>query len=197
MEQESTGWEVTTFEEPATSTEMISQKADELVESIAKAETKEELEDLYQRFNILNTKKNALRVNELNNLLDMVNKQAVERFKRRPDEIANKEILDYMTAIQNQIERSQKTVDSIKDVTAIQVNNTQNNTVNIQVGDSSITYLSKESRDKITNLISSILEENQNNIVLDMTEESENNTLETDEVKPVIDIENEDFEGDE
>ena len=101
------------------SNELIRKTAEELTLSIAKAESKEELEALYQKFNINNTKKNALRITQLNNLLDQVNEQAVERFNRRPETISNKEILDYMNAIQNQIERSQRTVDGIKDITGI------------------------------------------------------------------------------
>ena len=101
------------------SNELIRKTAEELTLSIAKAESKEELEALYQKFNINNTKKNALRITQLNNLLDQVNEQAVERFNRRPETISNKEILDYMNAIQNQIERSQRTVDGIKDMTAM------------------------------------------------------------------------------
>lgn len=180
---------------------LIKQKAEELSEAIAKAETKEELEALYQKFNINNTKKNALRINQLNNLLDQVNKEAVERFTRRPGELTNKEVLDYMTAVQNQIERSQKTVDGIKDITAIQVNNTQNNTVNIHVGNKEITSLSKDSRDRITDLIASILKENNKNIVLDMPEE-ENPSATTTEVPDAeivknVNPEDDDFTGDE
>ena len=113
--------------------ELIRKTANDLTDAIARAQTKEELEELYQKFNLNNTKKNALRITQLNDLLDQVNKQASDRFTRRPDEISNKEILDYMTAIQNQIERSQRTVDGIRDLTAVQFNSTQNNTVNILI----------------------------------------------------------------
>ena len=175
------------------SNELIRKTAEELTLSIAKAESKEELEALYQKFNINNTKKNALRINQLNNLLDQVNQQAVERFNRRPETISNKEILDYMNAIQNQIERSQRTVDGIKDITAIQVNNTQNNTVNIHVKDTDIPYLSKDSRDRITDLVASILQESntvKNEDIIDITKNIENPTEN-------VNTEDDDFTGDE
>ena len=178
------------------SNELIRKTAEELTLSIAKAESKEELEALYQKFNINNTKKNALRITQLNNLLDQVNEQAVERFSRRPETISNKEILDYMNAIQNQIERSQRTVDGIKDITAIQVNNTQNNTVNIHVKDTDIPYLSKDSRDRITDLVASILQESntvKNEDIIDITKTIEDIENPTENVN----AEDDDFTGDE
>ena len=178
------------------SNELIRKTADDLTLAIAKAESKEELEALYQKFNINNTKKNALRINQLNNLLDQVNQQAVERFNRRPETVSNKEILDYMNAIQNQIERSQRTVDGIKDITAIQVNNTQNNTVNIHVKDTDIPYLSKDSRDRITDLVTSILQERnkvKNEDIVDITETIEDIEDPTENVN----VEDDEFTGDE
>ena len=178
------------------SNELIRKTADDLTLAIAKAESKEELEALYQKFNINNTKKNALRINQLNNLLDQVNQQAVERFNRRPETVSNKEILDYMNAIQNQIERSQRTVDGIKDITAIQVNNTQNNTVNIHVKDTDIPYLSKDSRDRITDLVTSILQESnkvKNEDIIDITEPIEDIENPTENVS----VEDDEFTGDE
>ena len=129
----------------------------DLINKIAQSKNKDELENLYQQFNINNTKKNAIRIAQLNNLLDKVNNEAEERLTKRAEQISNKEILDYMNAIGNQIERSQKLVDGIKEITAVQVNNTQNN-VNINVGES--VKLNKESRNKITDIISMILKEN-------------------------------------
>ena len=139
----------------------IDNDAADLINKIAQAKNKDELENLYQQFNINNTKKNAIRVAQLNNLLDKVNNEAEERLTKRAEQISNKEILDYMNAIGNQIERSQKLVDGIKEITAVQVNNTQNN-VNINVGESTNLKLNKESRDKITDIISMILKENVN-----------------------------------
>lgn len=152
---------------------ILNNDSEALLNQIVSVNNKEELEQLYQKFNINNTKKNAFRINELNNLLDTINKQAAERFIKNPNEISNKEILEYMNAIQNQLEKSQKVVDGIKDINAVQVNNTQNNTVNINIGDTEM-ELSRDSRSKIAQFIDSILNnkaDNQNLIVLDNDEE--------------------------
>ena len=101
-----------------------------------------------------------------------------------------------MNAIQNQIERSQRTVDGIKDMTAIQVNNTQNNTVNIHVKDTDIPYLSKDSRDRITDLVASILQESntvKNEDIIDITKTIEDIENPTENVN----TEDDDFTGDE
>lgn len=129
-----------------------------LKNKISETENKNELETLYQQFNINNTKKNAIRIVQLNNLLDKVNAEAEERFTKRPEQISNKELLDYMNAISNQIDRSQKIVNDIKEINSLQVNSNNQNTVTIHVnGDTSTTALNKESRKKIADIVSSII----------------------------------------
>ena len=175
--------------------DIVDSTSDELIDRISKTNDKEELQSLYQQFNINNTKKNAIRVAELNQLLDKVNKEATERLTKRPEQISNKEMLDYMTAIGNQIERSQKIVDGIKDITAVQINNTHN-TVNINMGDDTTTRLTKESRDKIANVISFILEENKKKTIIDADDiKSQDNNIQSVDEKVVTNDTDED-EGD-
>ena len=175
--------------------DIVDSTSDELIDRISKTNDKEELQSLYQQFNINNTKKNAIRVAELNQLLDKVNKEATERLTKRPEQISNKEMLDYMTAIGNQIERSQKIVDGIKDITAVQINNTHN-TVNINMGDDTTTRLTKESRDKIANVISFILEENKKKTIIDADDiKSQDNNIQGVNEKVVTNDTDED-EGD-
>ena len=175
--------------------DIVDSTSDELIDRISKTNDKEELQSLYQQFNINNTKKNAIRVAELNQLLDKVNKEATERLTKRPEQISNKEMLYYMNAIGNQIERSQKIVDGIKDITAVQINNTHN-TVNINMGDDTTTRLTKESRDKIANVISFILEENKKKTIIDADDiKSQDNNIQGVDEKVVTNDTDED-EGD-
>ena len=91
-------------------------------------------------------------------MLDKVNQEALERINKRSGEMCNKEVIDYMNAIQNQIERAQKVVDGIKDIKAVQINNeTKNNTVNINIGSQDLSNLDRESRDKVTDFIAEVL----------------------------------------
>ena len=79
----------------------------QVVKDIVAAPNKEELEKQFQLFNMNQVKKNALRIIKLNNLLTKVEDQALERFEKRPDQVSNKELLDYMNAVSNQIEKAQ------------------------------------------------------------------------------------------
>ena len=71
-------------------------------------------------------------------------------------EMSNKEVIDYMNAVSNQIDRSKSTLSQIKDVNLTQVNNTVN--VNI---DNKETSLSRESREKVIDFIKDILKNSQ------------------------------------
>ena len=105
---------------------------DALIESIIEAPTKVELEQQFELFNLNQSKKSALRVIKLNNLLSKVEDQAITRFERRPDQISNKELLDYMTTVSSQIDRAQKSIDSVSENKAIQIK-AQKNEVNINM----------------------------------------------------------------
>jgi hypothetical protein len=183
----------------------IDNKSRELTYEIASSESSEEIEELSKKLNINNTKKNAFRVVKLNDLLDKINQEAINRFEKRPGEISNKEILDYMNAIQNQIDRSQKTVDSIRDIKAVQLNTTQNNTtVNIHMPGDEVANLDKNSRDKILSIIADILGETNKDIVLDIAETNVRDVQKTIDIEnkktdedSQIDVDDDSFEGDE
>ena len=144
----------------------VDDKAKEISKEIAKAENKSELDSLYDMFKINDTKKNIFRINKLNHLLDKVTDEAMARFENRPGEMSNKEVIDYMNVIQNQIERSKNTVDSIKEINAVQVNNTVNVNINNEVS-----TLSRESREKIIDAIKNILTSTSNDTIIDIKSE--------------------------
>lgn len=136
----------------------VDEKAKELSEQIAMTENKNQLDNLYDEFRLNDTKKNIFRVNKLNNLLDKVVDEATARFTMRPGEMSNKEVLDYMTAIQNQIDHSKNTVDALKDINLTQVNNT----VNVNIHNTSQPTLSRESRERVIDFIKGILSDPNN-----------------------------------
>lgn len=140
----------------------VEDNAVELAKQIAKTDNKTELDSLYDAFKINDTKKNVFRVNKLNELLDKITEEASARFENRPGEMSNKEVIDYMNAVSNQIDRSKNTLNQIKDVNLTQVNNTVN--VNI---DNKETTLSRESREKVIDFIKDILKNSQENTAID------------------------------
>ena len=130
----------------------------QLVERIIEAPTKAELQHQFDLFNMNQSKKNALRIIKLNNLLSKVEDQAIERFERRPDQVSNKELLEYMNVVSNQIDRAQKSVDTLSLRPAIQVTN-QRNEVNINVGPE----LDRDSKERVMDAISALLKQVQKN----------------------------------
>lgn len=176
----------------------VDKTAKDLSFEIAAAKTVDEVEALAQKFHLNDIKKEIFNTVKYREVLDIINKEATERIVKRPSEISNKELLDYMNAYQNQLDRAQKNVTGVKDINAVQVNNTQNNTVNIHVAGEDIGSLPKASRDKITDLISEILKESDKNIVsYDKGENAE--IAEVIEVETSADksTDDDDFEGDE
>jgi len=127
----------------------------EIVSGIVKAESQDELTGLVGKFSMNQAKKNALRVVKLNNLLDAVHDQAIERFTKRPDEISNQELLQYMKIVQEQIAASQQTLEHIDEKPMIQLNQ-QKNEVNIHVGDNALT---RDSRDKVLDAVKELIKQ--------------------------------------
>ena len=149
--------EIVKYKEEKNLENQVDEKALELSKQISKAENKEELDILYNAFRVNDTKKNIFRINKLNNLLDKVTEEATNRFENRSGEMSNKEVIDYMNAISNQIDKSKSIVDNIKEINSVNINNTLN--VNIQNENNK---LNRESREKVINFIRNILEDKPN-----------------------------------
>lgn len=165
--------EVVIYKEEKVLENQVNDEAVELSKEIAKVSNKDDLDFLYAKFKINDTKKNVFRMNKLNNLLDKVTDEAIARFENRPGEMSNKEVIDYMNVVQNQIERSKETLDSIKEINAVQVNNT----VNVNINNESQT-LSRESREKIIDVIKNILNSTNSNTIIDIDMSSDTNKKE-------------------
>lgn len=116
----------------------------------------DKIKDLSASFNINQIKKNLVRSVKLNSLLDNIQDQAIERFEKRPDEISNKELLDYMQVVQSGIEKAQKSIESLDTSPMIQV---QNNHVNVEIKQEPT--LDKQSKENVLNVVNQILKMSQ------------------------------------
>ena len=108
--------------------------------------------DLTYLFNVNQNKKTMVRINKLNELLNVITDQAIDRFSKRPDQISNAELLKGIQVVQEAIERGQKQITGQSDAPLIQINQ-QNNEVKVDSG----TAMPKESRDKIRNAVMGII----------------------------------------
>lgn len=125
-----------------------------IVEKIIEADTKEQLVAQFDLFNMNQSKKNALRVIKLNTLLDKVEDQAIARMTKRPDMISNRELLDYMNVVSNQIDRANKQIDTLKDTPAISLKQENKTQVNITVG-----QVDHEGKEKVIDAISALIKQ--------------------------------------
>lgn len=146
----------------------LNQSTKEIVSKLMVSENEEDTKALIDLFNINMSKKNALRIVKLNELLDTVNEQAANRFHTQSEEITNMEILKYMEVVQNAIDRSQKNVDLLKQQPMIQINKQTNNEVNINMGIGN--GLDRESKEKVIDALGKLfqnLKDNNNNYNID------------------------------
>ena len=110
-----------------------------------------DLKDLTQLFNFNQAKKNLLRLQKLSILNDDVVSKIERRLQERPDDFSNNDLLDYLQVINNVLDKQSKSQDDVLDKPMITYQ--QNNQVNVNIAND----LTRESRDKITDLISEIL----------------------------------------
>lgn len=129
----------------------LDESTKDIMERIIEEQDVEQIKDLSKMFNLNQVKKNMVRVVKLNDLLDKVQDQAIIRFEQRPDEISNKELLDYMQVVQNSIEKSQKTIETIDTNPLVQVTNQE---INVNVGDGG---LDRESKEKVLDVVQQLL----------------------------------------
>lgn len=127
----------------------------DVVNGIVNAKDLDELKAYTDKFSLNMAKKNAVRVAKLQNLLDAVNDNAIDRFTNHPDEFSNKEILDYMRVVQEQITASTKEIQTIGETPMLTINN-QKNEVTVNVNSDSLT---RESKNKVLDAVNALLKQ--------------------------------------
>ena len=155
----------------------LDDKNNELVKSIVEEENPQNVKDLISLFNLNHTKKQVLRMMTHDQLLDHIMSQMEQRVTLRGDQFSNRDLLDYMNAMSNAMEKAQKQISDVNAVPAIQINQ-QNN---INISENNISSLNKESRKNIMNAVQEILSQinlgnlpiSESNSVLDSNELSE------------------------
>ena len=134
---------------------------DELVNQLITTNDSSDIENIINLFNFNMKKKNILRVNTYNNLLDKVIDEVVERFDKHSDEFSNKELLDYLNSIQTFAYNKQ-------DLTDVQVPSITLNTINMTNNINSFDSIDIDSRKRIQDAIQNII--NNSTVVVDSEE---------------------------
>lgn len=128
----------------------LADESNAIVDAIVQTNDVDKLNEYINMFNINKTKKNIIRTNELNELLSLINKQAVKRLKEKPDNFSNNDIITFMKATRDALNQTKTTID---DIPPIQINK-QVNTININSEE-----LDKDSKAKVYDLLKSIIDD--------------------------------------
>lgn len=129
----------------------LDMKTQLIAQQILEEDDLDKIKDLTTLFNVSNQKRNVMRIMKMNELLDTVTDKVMDRFEKNPHNFTNDELLRYMQATENSIERANKNLNMVEDTPAIQL--TQNNQVNINVENN----LDRESREKVLDVVKAIL----------------------------------------
>lgn len=127
----------------------------DITTQLVKEEDPDKIKSIINLFNLNVAKKNAVRIDTLNELIDDVLSKVGERLQLRPDEFSNKDLIDYLNALYTAAEKSGKIVSGAEEIPAITINQ-QNNVI---VNDA--TTLSRESRQRIAEVVAVMLNQTQ------------------------------------
>ena len=167
---------------------ILQNKTDELVNQILAEDDVNKVKDLTHLFNVACVKKDIIRVKTLDNLYDTVISKVAERFEKRPDEFSNSDLISYLQATQNALDKAKKSASSVDETPAI--DQQQNNQVNINIGDSE--KLTRESRDKVIDAIDAFLKRVKNesaNANVESIENKNNSDLVDDQTSSLLNSE--------
>lgn len=98
-----------------------------------------------------------MRVIKMNNLLDKVTDQVIERFDKRPDNFSNDDLIKYMQVTESAIDKASKNLNLVEETPPIQL--MQNNQVNINIGSD----LDRDGRERVLNTVANLIAQMQNN----------------------------------
>lgn len=142
----------------------LDDSTNKLAEDIIQENDVEKVQNLVHLFNLNQSKKNVLRILKLNNLLDKVQDQMIERFEKKPGEFSNADLLNYMQVAQSAIDRANKSLNLVDETPSITMNQ-----VNVNISEDPV--LNRESREKVTEAIAAIMKK------LNMQEQSEDEII--------------------
>ena len=126
---------------------------DDLLEQLMNESNTAQLENIIDLFNVSFQKKNILRIQKLNELQDKIQTQIEKRLDNKIDEFSNKDLIDYFKVMQDSIIKNSDNAE-MQNAKVIQI--IQNQT-NVQNNLQESEPLSRESKEKISEAVQSML----------------------------------------
>lgn len=121
---------------------LIDKTSDDLSNKLINESDADKIKNIVDLFNLNQAKKEILRVDSYNKLVDKLVDQMSLRLDKKADEFSNKDLIDYLKVISDTTDKSKKAFSTINDMPAIQINQ-------VNIGDNSEKELSRESREKV------------------------------------------------
>ena len=131
--------------------ELLNLDSEGLRQKLLQSKNPDEINDIVQLFNMNLKKRELIRADVYSELQDKVTDQIGKRIEKNSDTFSNKDLLDYMNSIQSILNKQDKQENNSIPTIAIQNNLTINQS----------DELSKDSRDKIKDVIQAILKKQQ------------------------------------
>ena len=130
----------------------LDEKTQQIAQEIIEEQDIDRVKDLTALFNLNAQKRNVMRVIKMNNLLDKVTDQVIERF----DNFSNDDLIKYMQVTENAIDKASKNLNLVEETPPIQL--MQNNQVNINIGSD----LDRDGRERVLNTVANLIAQMQN-----------------------------------
>ena len=122
-----------------------------LIQDIISCRTQEDLDKYLSLFNFAQTKNNALRAIKYTKLREKLDDQIIERVDKRPDQMSNKDLMDLVQLVSNQMDKNTSSgPDKIISKPVIQI---QKNDINLDSG------LDRDSKEKVMDFVSNFLKQ--------------------------------------
>lgn len=134
------------MEEKEKSASVLETQNNNLLDTISKEEDPDKLKDLTYLFNNLQTKKNIIRANRINSLMDNIVAQMEERIEQTPDNFSNEDLVKWLKTSAEILQKKENY--KVEDTPLISLNQ-----VNINVEDS----LDRDSKTKIMEAVNNFL----------------------------------------
>lgn len=153
-------------------TDYLNQESWSLTNQIVAETDFDKQKDLTYLFNMNQNKKTVVRINKLNELQDNLTDLMIHRVSSKPDNMTTKEVMDALKTVQDLIERGNNQVNGVTEQAPLITINQQNNEVHM----GGETTQSRESREKVKNVVLDILNkamnsESKSNNIIDVTTE--------------------------
>ena len=136
----------------------LDEQTKDIAQKILLEQDVDTVKDLTQLFNLNMRKKNVARVIKMNDLLDKVTEQVVERFEKKPDNFSNDDLIKYFQITENAIDKATKNLNLVEETPPIQY--LQQNQVNINIENN----LDRDGRQRVLEAIHSLLQESNTDV---------------------------------